>query len=61
MNQAELLSYEQAPTRPTLREIIARNGLPLLMLAIMLLTVLWGGFVTFALAVGLWKLAGVLL
>lgn len=61
MNQAELLPFEQAPTRPRLREIIARNGLPLTMLAILGLTVVWGGFVTCVLAVCLWKLAGVLL
>lgn len=46
---------------PGWREVAARCALPLAMGLMILGTVLWGGFITFVLALLLWKAAGVVL
>ncbi len=46
---------------PGLREIAARCALPLVMGLVILGTLLWGGFVTFVMALLLWKAAGAVL
>lgn len=63
LSQAEIAqedALQNAPL-PSVKEVAARCALPLTMALILIGTVLWGGFVTFVLAVLFWKLAGVLL
>ena len=50
-----------SPDSIRLRDLAARSALPLLMLAILLGTPLYGGYVTLVLALLLWRSAGVLL
>lgn len=43
------------------RDLAARSALPLLMIAVLLGTPLYGGYVTLVLALLLWRSAGILL
>lgn len=42
-------------------QLLGRSALPLIMLAVLLGTPFWGGYVTLALALILWRSAGILL